>query len=154
MYTHRHVDNLCICFRGLRLSERSSQNTEPHCDRMSFSDFSETRQPQKCVRTTEVWLKWYFFFTLFNFWFSFVAFKLKRQRELVTKAWTVQLSLLFPHFFAFLCIFFPALFVSLWSLLWKWGGAEAQAYFSLSSASLSCRPSSSSPGWKQVWPFI
>lgn len=143
-----------VCLRGLRLSERSSQNAEPHYDRMSFGDFSEAHQPQKYVLTTEAWLKWCFFFTLLNFWFSFFVFKLRRQRELVTKTWTVRLSLLFPHFFFLLCVFLPALFVSLWSLLWKWGGAEAQAYFSLSSASLSCHPSSSSPGWKQVWPFI
>ena len=41
---------------------------------------------------------------------------------------------------------------SLWSLLWKWGGAEAKHSSSCpSSVSLL---SQSSPGWKQAWLFI
>ena len=92
-------------------------------------------------------------FPFYTFVFFLFAFKLKRQRELVTKMWTVQLSLLFPHFLKSFMRIISALFVSLWSLIWKWGGRDT-AYLSMSSASLSRYPSSSSSGWKQVWLFM
>lgn len=116
IYVYTHIDiwviYVHVCLRGLRLSERSSQNTEPRDDGMSFSAlFSEARQPQKSeVLTTEVWLKWCFFFYTFEFLLSN-----SRGKE---SSRTAQLSLLCPHFF-FYVYFYGPFFVSLWSLLWK-----------------------------------
>lgn len=49
IYTHINiwVINVYVYLRGLRLSDRSSQNTEPHYGRKSFSNFSEAHQLQK-----------------------------------------------------------------------------------------------------------
>lgn len=107
IYIYTHIDMWIIyvyaCLRGLRLSERSSQNTEPHYDYEWVSAIFLKHASLKSVRPYNrgVTKMIFLFFTLLNFWFSFFAFKLKRQRELVTKTWTVQLSLLFPHFFFF-----------------------------------------------------
>ena len=96
---------------GLRLSERSSENIEPHYDKMNFGDFfffffSEAHQLQKVCPYNRGVNKMMFRFYTFEILILLFAFRLKRQRELLTT--TVQLPLLVPHFFL-LCVFRPFL---------------------------------------------
>lgn len=93
---------------GLRLSERSSENIEPHYDRMNFGDiffFSEAHQLQKVCPYNRGVTKMMFRFYTCEFLILLFAFRLKRQRELLTK--TVQVSVLVPPFFLLRVFFGP-----------------------------------------------
>lgn len=100
--------------------------------------FSEALEPQKVKRPCNRGVtKMKFLFFLYTFEFSILLFvsNSERQRELV---WVVQLFLLFFFFFCICTV--SALFVRLCNLLWKRGKIGGTAWFSLSSASLSCHP--------------
>lgn len=113
---------------GLRLSERSSENIEPHYDRMYFGDFffSEAHQLQKVCPYNRGVTKMIFCFYIFEFLILLFAFRLKRQRELLTKR--VQLSLLVPPFFLSHVFFGP--FCVFESLTLKMTGSRGTAYSS------------------------
>ncbi len=65
IYTHIEiwVSYVYVCLQSLSLSDRSSQNTEPHYGVMISLKHISFR---KCVLATEGGLKRYFFFTQFD----------------------------------------------------------------------------------------
>lgn len=128
IYTHINiwVIYVYVCLRGLRLSERSSQNTEPHYDRISFNNFSEAHQPQKVCPYNRGVTKMIFLFYTFKFLILF-CFQTREAKRVGDQDVNSLLVSAFSSFF--LSSISSALLVSLWSLLWKWGGAEAQHTF-------------------------
>lgn len=79
--------------------------------------------------------------SFYTFWFSFLLSN-SRGKELLTKIWTVLLSLPFAHFLHWRIFFLP-----FWSfiLTLNMRRSRGTVYFSWSSTSLSRHPSSSSP---------
>lgn len=118
--------------------------------------FSEALEPQKVKRPCNrgvTKMKFLFFCTRLSFRFSF-CFKLREAERVGVSSPVVS------AFFFFFCICtVSALFVRLWNLTLETGKIGGTAWFSLSSASLSCHPiplptPQPSPGWKQVWLFL
>ena len=112
-----------------------------------FFFFSEAHQLQKVCPYNRGVNKMMFRFYTFEILILLFAFRLKRQRELLTT--TVQLPLLVPHFFL-LCVFFGP-FCVFESLTLKMTGSRGTAYSSF-VLSLLVPPSlfllsQSSPGW-------
>lgn len=91
-------------------------------------------------------MKIIYFFTHWNFFYPPFAFKLKKQRESVTKTKTVQLSLLLPHFFSLMCIFFCPFCSSLiLTLKMRRSGGTQHHWVGLQPPCPACHPPSSPP---------